>query len=149
MSEPIPQTVFNQRKQNRRKFFRRYFPALLVVLVILLAITSTYFYKKSKTNPDAATQAEVKSLVEKVSRLLIVPTDETPTVATVSDPDALKNQAFFADAKKGDKVLIYSNAKKAVLYDPSVDKIVNVAPLTTETESNPSAPSVGGSTKKN
>jgi hypothetical protein len=33
------------------------------------------------------------------------------------------------DAKKGDKVLIYTNAKKAILYDPELNKIVNVAPL--------------------
>jgi hypothetical protein len=119
------------KKSSKRKILRHYLPLILVVLVIVLGLTSAYFYKKSKSanTTDQASQAEVKSLIEKVSRLLVVPTDETPTVATVSDPDALKGQAFFADAKKGDKVLIYSNAKKAVLYDPVLDKIVTVAPL--------------------
>ena len=71
---------------------------------------------------------------------------ETPTIATVSDPEALKNQAFFVDAKKGYKVLIYSNAKKAFLYDPSADKIVNIAPLNTEA-SKTTAPSTNSETK--
>ncbi len=118
----------------RRRTFRRYIPLILVVLVIVLAITSAYFYKKSTSNTNQASQAEVKSLVERVGRLAVLPTDETPTIATVSDPEALKNQSFFANAKKGDKVLIYSNAKKAILYDPDIDKIITIAPLNTEQE---------------
>jgi hypothetical protein len=116
-----------------RNFFKKHFALILIVLVIILALTSAYFYKKStSTKVDQISQAEIKSLVQKVGRLAVVPTDETPTIATVSDPQALKNQTFFIDAKKGDKVLIYSNAKKAFLYDPSADKIVNIAPLNTE-----------------
>jgi uncharacterized protein (UPF0333 family) len=116
----------------KKSFIKKQLPLLLIVLVIILSLTSAYFYKKSKGSPDQASQAEIKSLIEKVGRLAILPTDETPTIATVSDPNALKDQAFFVDAKKGDKVLIYSNAKKAVLYDPSQDKIVNIAPLNTD-----------------
>lgn len=132
---------------KRRNFLKKYFALLLVVLVIILALTSTYFYKKSKsTKADQISQVEIKSLVQKVGRLAVVPTDETPTIATVSDPEALKNQAFFVDAKKGYKVLIYSNAKKAFLYDPSADKIVNIAPLNTEA-SKTTAPSTNSETK--
>ena len=76
-------------------------------------------------------QEEVKKVVAQVGKLILLPEGETPTIATVSDPSALKNQAFFADAKKGDKVLIYTNAKKAILYDPVIKKIINVAPVNT------------------
>lgn len=79
-------------------------------------------------------QKEVQNLVENVSAIAVVPTDETPTIATVSDPEVLKNQSFFLGAKKGDKVLIYSVAKKAVLYDPVAHKIINIAPLNIDTE---------------
>lgn len=120
-------------RTKSKSFLKKYFALILILLVIVLGITSAYFYKKSTSSKtDQISQAEIKSLVQKVGRLAVVPTDETPTIATVSDPDALKNQAFFVDAKKGDKVLIYSNAKKAFLYDPSADKIVNIAPLNTE-----------------
>ena len=129
------------KKPRKTSLFRRYFPLIMVVLVIILALTSAYFYKQSKSDPNAASQAEIKSLVQKVGRLAILPTDETPTVATVSDPDALKSQAFFVDAKKGDKVLIYSNAKKAILYDPVADKIVNIAPLNSESATPTTTPS--------
>ncbi len=106
---------------------------LLLILVILLAGTSVFFYNKFsslKANPSKAEEAEVERLVAVIGEHIVLPKDETPTVATVADPDALKGQSFFVDAKKGDKVLIYTNAKKAILYDPTVDKIITVAPLT-------------------
>ena len=59
----------------------------------------------------------------------MLPTGETPTIATVTDASKLKDQAFFTNAVTGDKVLIYTNAKKAFLYRPSTNKIINIAPV--------------------
>lgn len=113
--------------------------SLLVLLVVGLSATSIYFYRRyhrlSFTSTEAS-QEEAKKLVAEVGKLIVLPQDETPTVATVSDPEKLKIQAFFTDAKKGDKVLIYTNAKKAILYDPEAKKIVNVAPITIGAEPN-------------
>jgi len=64
-----------------------------------------------------------------VGKLMVLPEGETPTIATVSDPDKLKDQAFFAHAKTGDKVLIYAKAKKAILYSPTDNRIVEVAAI--------------------
>ena len=72
---------------------------------------------------------EVKKLVAEVGNLVLLPEGETPTIATVSDPEALKAQPFFAGALKDDKVLIYTTAQKAILYRPSVGKIVQIAPI--------------------
>ncbi len=82
--------------------------------------------------PPADQQAqENAALVAEVGRLIELPTDETPTIATVQDPTQLQDQPFFAHAKAGDKVLLYANAKKAILYDPVEHKIVEVAPIDT------------------
>ncbi len=131
MIEENTGSIPQMNRTKKRGFFRRYFALILILLVLVLTATSVYFYKKSTTNENQVSQAEVKSLIGKVGRIAVLPSDETPTIATVSDPEALRDQAFFADAKKGDKVLIYSNAKKAFLYDPVADKIVNIAPLNT------------------
>jgi hypothetical protein len=121
----------NPEKEITRKGFLRKHPIfILIVLVVFLSATSIYFYLKSRNNPDAVSQVEVEALIKKIGRLMILPEgDETPTVATVSDPELLKGQEFFSDAKKGDKVIIYSKAKKAILYDPLLDKIITIAPL--------------------
>jgi len=107
----------------------------------MLAIgSSIFFYNKYQQsqqqlkNPQTALQAQTTELVNKVGELTALP-DEAPTVATVSDVSKLANQSFFAGAKNGDKVLIFSKSKKAILYRPSENIIVNIAPLNIDSSS--------------
>lgn len=74
---------------------------------------------------------EIKSLIEKVGNIIELPQGETPTIATVTDLSKLRDQPFFSNAKLGDKVLVYAAAKKAFLYRPSTDKIIEVGPVST------------------
>ena len=71
----------------------------------------------------------MEDIVSRAGKLIILPEGEVPTIATVSDPEKLKDQPFFAKAKVGDKVLLYQNARKAYLYDPVNNKILEVAPI--------------------
>ncbi len=112
--------------------FRRFFWHILIFFVVVLAlIIAGYFFRGSiyYLNNDIVANSEGKELAKKVGELVFLPQDEVPTVAKVSNPDLLKDQAFFADAKVGDVVLIYTNAKKAVLYDPVANKIVNMSSI--------------------
>ena len=113
-------------------FSKKFFYIILGVLFAGSLGMSLYYYRQYtalyQTSPQSA-QDEAKKLVAEVGRLIILPTDEQPTVATVADPAQLKDQLFFANAKTGDKVLIYTNAKKAILYNPTEGKIVEVAPV--------------------
>ncbi len=104
---------------------------VLMIAMVAIALSAYFYYQWNflKQNPQAAAQLEVNDWVEKVSRLIVLPVGETPSLATVSDPEVLKDQIFFVGASKGDIVLIYTTAKKAILYDPVLNKIVNVAPL--------------------
>lgn len=83
-----------------------------------------------KKNPNLVAQQEAKDLVSKVGALVQLPQDEQPTVATVTDVTKLKEQAFFKNAQNGDKVLLYAKALKAYLYSVSMNKILEVAPIT-------------------
>ncbi len=106
--------------------------SLIVGLCVLLLVTSTgsvYFYKKFSSTQKQDPQQELIDTISDVSKLMVLPTNETPTLATVSDPEKLKDQAFFAQAKVGDKVLIYTQARKAILYSPSLNMIIEVSPL--------------------
>ena len=104
---------------------------LLVLLVVALGLAG-YFYsqvRSLKQDPQVVAQQEVADLMLKVGKLVVLPEGELPTVATVSDPEALKDQPFFSKAQMGDKVLIFAEAKKAVLYSVTLNKVIDVAPL--------------------
>jgi hypothetical protein len=111
----------------------KFFVIILFLLIAVGAGTSVYFYTLAK-NPGKVAQKEVNKTLEEVGRLIILPEGETPTVATVSDINPLKDQPFFLLAEKGDKVLIYTTAQKAYLYRPSLGKLVEVSPITTNVQ---------------
>lgn len=87
--------------------------------------------KKLNDNPQIAVQKQTDDLLKKVGALMDLPDGETPTVANVSDAAAAKKEsAFFNNAQNGDRVLMYVKAGQAILYRPSTNKIILVAPLT-------------------
>lgn len=119
--------------------FRNMKYLITIVVLLILALVGGYLsynfyskYQNLKKNPGAATQEETKTLTDAVGKLIELPKDETPTVATVLDKDKLKDQTFFKNAENGDKVLVYVNAKKAILYRASTNKVIDVAPVFTD-----------------
>ena len=107
-------------------------PYQIMVVVLVLAVlgslyTAYYFYTKAQ--PTQADES-AEEVIEAVGKLMVLPEGEMPTVATVSNPEKVKEQPFFANAKEGYKVLIYVQARKAILYDPKKNRIVEVASLT-------------------
>jgi hypothetical protein len=68
--------------------------------------------------------------VAKVRRHIVLPENETPIMATIEKADELaKTQPFYAGAVNGDKVLIYQQAAKAIIYNLAKDVLVNVGPV--------------------
>lgn len=112
-----------------------------IVLLVLVAVAvggvgvGAFYYNKYQSaqnllkNPNLQVNKETNQLVAQVGKLMVLPTDEQPTVATVTDATKLKDQPFFKNAKNGFKVLIYVKARKAILFDPVKDVIVDVAPV--------------------
>jgi hypothetical protein len=105
--------------------------ALMTAALILLSGSTIYFERQLAlaTAPALSAEQKLKILVAEVNKTFVVPTDEMPTVATVSDPTLLKNQPFFANANVGDVILVYTTAKKAILWRPSMHKVVEVSSL--------------------
>src|SRR3989344_6249733 len=118
--------------ENETSLGRRVLKVIIPLVALAAIVVAGYFYNQVrilKQDQQVLAQQEVEALVAKVGRLIVLPEGETPTVATVADPEALKSQVFFAKAVKGDKVLIYTTAKKAILYSVGMNKILEVAPL--------------------
>ena len=116
--------------------------ALIGVAVLFIAATSVavYFFAQNKdlketTKQPASAEDEEKRVITKVEKLYNTP-DEAPTIAQVEDRTKVQNQAFFKDAKNGDYVLIYQNARLAILYRESTNKIVNTGPISDAAQSN-------------
>ena len=101
---------------------------IVIILIGLIAISlSVYFYYKINNYKNNEQQKKIDSLLSDVSKLYLFPDGEIPTVATVSDPELLKGKSFSSTALVGDKVFIFINTGKAILYRPSINKIIDVS----------------------
>ena len=128
----------------RRSNSKKLITIIIALIIALLVVGGGVLFKKyddsrkeakkSKeevqrlSNPQEAAKLELEILLERVGKLVDLP-NEQPTLATVQDASKLKEQAFFASAENNDKVLIYTKAKKAFLFRPSTNKIINIAPV--------------------
>ena len=106
---------------------------IIIGLIVILAIILVYYFIQyrnlNKVKAAGLTNSEVQSLVDKVGKIIDLPKGELPTVATVSDVTKLTGQPFFEKAKNGDQVLFYTESRKAFIYDPVKNVIVEVASL--------------------
>jgi hypothetical protein len=129
------------RRKNRRIKLLYGVITLLIIIFGALAFLGVNKYhnlqkeNKRLSNPEESAKQETERLKSSVAALVDVPTGEEPTIATVTDLDKLKNQPFFAKAQNGDKVLIYPKAKKAILYRPSTNKVIEFSTITPDTKS--------------
>ena len=92
--------------------------AIGLVIGVFLYSRPTNFADKSKPT----VQSDTEVLVAQVSKLIVLPVGEDPTVVVVTDITKLQSQAFFANAVNGDKVLIYTKAKN--LFSANMAEII-------------------------
>jgi len=107
---------------------------LVVVLVGLGYFFSQYRQLGSKVEKPSVAGTETVSVIEAVAQLMELPQGESPAVATIKDKERLADQPFFQRAENGDKLLVYPQAGKAILYRPSTDKIIDVSPFAMDQE---------------
>ncbi len=120
------------------KFFS--YKLVIIVIGIIVGILGTLSYiqmfgipsQKVLQNISKAEEAKIlQEVIEKVSKLIVLPNGEEPVMATITDAAALvKEQPFYAGSQNGDVVLMYQKALKAIIYSPERNIIVNVGPIT-------------------
>ncbi|HEX3081895.1 MAG TPA: hypothetical protein VHQ86_01435, partial [Candidatus Saccharimonadia bacterium] len=99
----------------------------LGLLAVLIAGLSLYAWLAHKS--PATGEAQLHNVEAKIGKHYILPTDEVPALATVTDTSKLTTP-FLKGTKNGDQVLIYQKNHIAIIYRPSVDRIVSVGPVT-------------------
>ena len=112
----------------------------LVIVGALLYFGWSWWNLKKQINtllqPEGIEELQKKQteeLLEKMKKHIVLPDDEEPIIATVTDAEALKKESdFYALAKNDDVVVIYVRAKKAFLFDPFANRVLNVGPVVTD-----------------
>lgn len=117
---------------------------LLIVLALLVVATAGFgwsYYKYRQTQKELVkisslegqkeiAKKEIEDLLARVRQHMVLPEGEEPVVATITDKDTLaKEQPFYSQAHNGDRVIAYMTARKAIIYDPVRDLIVNSGPI--------------------
>lgn len=108
-----PTSGFNDKKRS----------VVIIGLAIALGLLGLFLFFRTSHNWD-----DVQVVTTAVGKHYLLPFDETPALATVEDKSKLTSE-FLRSAENGDKMLIYKNAKKVILYRPSIDRIIEVGPV--------------------
>jgi len=109
----------------------------IAVFLVAVGAFATHLIERSVVPGISASQGVTSQtttkgsgdMVATIGKHVLLPQDETPIVAQVSDLTPLRGQAFFAHAAVGDVVLMYPKSQRAILYDPKLDKVIEMAPL--------------------
>ena len=114
------------KKQPPTKKIRRFLKITSLVLVVLVVILAgTLFTTKINKKEDLNSAIVIKA---KISKHLVLPKNEEPALATITDTTKLTTP-FLKKSTDGDKLLIYQDAKKVIIYRPSIDRIIDVGPV--------------------
>ncbi len=120
--------VTKKGKRNTVKsWVKRYHlkPIAGFVLAGVLIAGGIFYVAQLRKGPNLDKVTVVTSVL---SKHMILPTNEQPIIATVTDKSALKTP-FLREADDGDKIIIYEKAKRVIIYRPSTDRIVDIGPV--------------------
>lgn len=104
---------------------RAMWPVFTVLILVLLAGAGFVAFRQQTSR-----QTIDQDIVATVAQKAVVPADDRPTVSTVVNETQV-NQPFLANARRGDKVLLYFKSGTAIVYRPETGQIVNMGPLET------------------
>lgn len=104
--------------------------AVVVILLIVVVLGVIFFTNRGGSGDGELSDREVAQLLNQVGSLMILPEGEEPAIATIVDAAALiAEQPFYNGAQDGDRVIIYPQAQRAIIYSPERNIIVNVGPI--------------------
>jgi len=118
------------KKSGLSKVFNATNKRIYYIAILLLACgVAAWALTAHKQAPGQKELAQVKS---DVSKLMILPTDEEPTLAIVDNAKTLKDAFLAEKAVDGDEVLIYAKNGIVIVYRPSINKIAAVGSVTAD-----------------
>ncbi|MCX6712282.1 MAG: hypothetical protein NT041_01155 [Candidatus Vogelbacteria bacterium] len=131
---------------------------IVAIIILVIVVGGLYYWSTQSKLPAgaqpaavgavaqdpaaaAASEAQAKAILAKLAVHMVLPTGEVPQIGQIDDPvQAAKAQPFVAGAIKGDLLIVYVKAAKAIVYSPSRDLVVNVGPVSMNPEKPATAP---------
>jgi len=109
---------------------------VLIVLTALgcVALQRTRFTDVIRLAYQIKQQQDDRLVLAQLKKIILLPDDVSPTIAIISDADALRvsQPSFFANAKNDDRLIIYPD--KAIIFDAKANKIIQVGPVQYSTQ---------------
>ena len=127
-----PEIVSRPASNNDPDQLKRWLRAGVVIVVVLGISLLTWQYLKARSDvkrlSGSSNSAVDQDIITHVSKLTIVPGNEKPTIAVISDISKFKDQPLFNLAQNGDKVVVYKSGRE-IVYRPSTNQIITVVTI--------------------
>lgn len=113
---------------------------LLVAGALALGVAAGFVlergYEEVQVRQMAASD---EAVVAALNKIILLPA-ELPTVATVTDTEKLAKEPFFQHAENGDKVIMYKESRRAYLFRPRDQKIIDMTVIAVQTPTEENVP---------
>lgn len=148
---PVETTATYQEQPYTPKKKRKTFKKIILSLVVLMIVyygyswykgypliqinkgsdSALYNYDQLSPEMQQAKDVQDRAIIKSVlSGMADVPKEEDFLLQEIVDAKKIqKEQLFFAEAKNGDKIVVFKAAKKAYLFRPSENRIVTSGPV--------------------
>ncbi len=102
---------------------------ITLILVLVVALGGGLAWHLFHHGPTTKAQ-QLNAVLSRVGKLMILPSNESPTLATITDKSKLTDKFLSAKSNNNDRVLIYPKNHMVIIYRPSINKIVAVGNVT-------------------
>lgn len=115
----------NKKSSMKRGGFSKYVIGA-IILVALVYVGNKYWGSMSAKDIEKQNQ----TLISEISKIMILPAEQNPLFYEITDPSALVAvQPFFTGSEKGDKLVVFPQSGKALIYSTTRHVIVNAGPI--------------------
>ncbi len=114
-----------QHKPRSKRRPRRMGIIILVLLLLAAISASAWLFIKYREAIEANPKTDEQRTIQQVADIIEAP-DEQPSVVTVLDASKLANKDLAERARDDDKLLVYAEHKRVVIFRPSSGKIVDM-----------------------
>jgi len=135
LNAEIPETTRATSSIRRRSFpiafVRRLKLRTIIIAAFLIVgwLGAIYFYNQYNeiaNEPQVVAQKQATKILVDLSSIMELPENELPSISTITDISALAGDPFFARAQNDDVIIVYTQGQQAIIFLPSMKKIINV-----------------------